>query len=57
MSRTLKVLVLLAAITLGACATIAGRSIGRGIARASGGDEEAGALIGGGIGMMIDVMD
>jgi len=40
-----------------ACATTTGSMMGRGIARATGGDQSAGALIGGGIGMMIDGMD
>jgi len=40
-----------------ACATMAGSLIGGGIGKATGGDGEAGAMIGAGVGMMIDVMD
>jgi len=40
-----------------ACATTTGSMMGRGIARATGGDQSAGAQIGGGIGIMSDGMD
>lgn len=58
MKRRLQVLVLLAAMAFfTACYSMAGSMMGRGIARATGGDEQTGALIGGGIGMMVDIMD
>ena len=57
MTRGPTVLALLVAAALVAgCATMAGGMIGRGIGRAAG-DEEAGRLIGSGVGMMIDIMD
>lgn len=57
MTRRQKVLSALAAVALlAACATYAGGMVGRGIGRAAG-DEEAGRLIGAGIGMMIDIME
>jgi predicted small secreted protein len=57
MARTPTVLALLvAAALLAACATMAGGMIGSGIGRAAG-DEEAGRLIGAGVGMMVDIMD
>lgn len=57
MGRKLKILVaLLAVVTVvTACATAAGGMIGAGIGKASGGDGTTGALIGGGIGMMVDL--
>ena len=58
MTRRLKLFALLAVVTLfGACATTTGSMMGRGIARATGGDQSMGALIGGGIGIMSDGMD
>lgn len=43
-------------LVLGACATAAGTMIGAGIGSATG-DTKTGALIGGGVGMMIDVFN
>jgi len=40
---------------LGGCATAAGGLIGGGVDRASGGDGSAGAMIGAGTGMMVDI--
>ena len=57
-TRRLKLFALLAVVTLfAACATTTGSMMGRGIARATGGDQSMGALIGGGIGIMSDGMD
>ena len=57
MTRRPRVLALLVALALlAACATYAGGMVGRGIGRAAG-DEEAGRLIGAGVGMMIDIMN
>jgi predicted small secreted protein len=56
MRHTLKIgAVLFVALVVTACATVGGSMIGPGIGRASG-DERTGALIGGGIGMMIDTV-
>lgn len=44
----------LSALILAACATAAGTAIGAGISNISG-NTEAGALIGGGIGMLVDI--
>lgn len=58
MTRRLKLFALLAVVTLfAACATTTGSMMGRGIARATGGDQSAGAQIGGGIGITSDGMD
>lgn len=58
MTRRLKLFALLAVVTLfAACATTTGSMMGRSIARATGGDQSAGAQIGGGIGIMSDGMD
>ena len=43
-------------VLLTACATVAGTAIGAGIGSISG-NTGAGALIGGGVGMMVDVID
>ena len=51
------VAMVLAATLLSGCFMMAGRMIGRGISKATGGDEEAGGLIGGGIGVMVGVMN
>ena len=57
MTTRRKLAVLLVAVVFSAgCAMMAGRMIGRGIGKATGGDEEAGALIGGGVGMMVGIM-
>ena len=53
--RKLAAMLLVAALSAG-CFMMAGRMIGRGIGKATGGDEEAGALIGGGVGMMVGIM-
>jgi len=42
-------------VVLAACATVAGTAIGAGIGSISG-NTTAGALIGGGVGMLIDVL-
>ncbi|SAI07733.1 Uncharacterised protein [Bordetella ansorpii] len=42
-------------VVLNGCATAAGGLIGGGVDRASGGDGSAGAMIGAGTGMMIDI--
>ncbi len=47
---------LVAAALLAGCATMAGGMVGSGIGRAAG-DQEAGRLIGAGVGMMVDIMD
>jgi hypothetical protein len=48
--------VLVSVAFLTGCLMMAGSMIGRGIGKATGGDEEAGALIGGGVGLMVGVM-
>ena len=45
------------AVVLNGCATAAGGLIGGGVDRASGGDGSAGAMIGAGTGMMIDIFN
>jgi len=45
------------AASVAGCAAYAGSMVGAGIAAAGGGDERAGALIGGGVGMMMAVMN
>lgn len=45
------------AVVLSGCATAAGGLIGGGVDKASGGDGSAGAMIGAGAGMMIDIFD
>jgi predicted small secreted protein len=56
MKRTFIALVAAACIVvLAACATVAGTAIGAGIGSISG-NTGAGALIGGGIGMMVDIL-
>jgi len=58
MRRMLNMLVSLAlAASITACATAGGAMMGAGISRATGGDATTGALIGGGIGMMVDFMN
>ena len=42
-------------ITLTGCATVAGTAVGAGIGSLSG-DTRTGALIGGGVGLMVDVL-
>jgi predicted small secreted protein len=55
MKRSLTAFMLIvAALTLTACATAAGTAIGAGIGSING-NTEAGALIGGGTGMLFDV--
>ena len=55
MKRSLKMLAALAAIlVVTGCATAGGAMAGAGIAKATGHDSTTGALIGGGIGMLID---
>lgn len=57
MTRKLKALAaLLAVVIVTGCATAGGAMAGAGIARATGHDSSTGALIGGGIGMMVDHM-
>jgi hypothetical protein len=57
MTRKLKILAaLVAALIVTGCATAGGAMAGAGISRATGHDGTTGALIGGGIGMMIDHM-
>lgn len=53
--RLSKFIAVLGLIVLGACATAAGTAIGAGIGSISG-NTTAGALIGGGTGMLIDVL-
>ncbi len=53
--RTMAIVVLCATALVAACATAGGALIGAGIGRTQG-DEKAGAMIGAGAGMMIDVM-
>ena len=58
MTTRRKLAVLLVAVVFSSgCFMMAGRMIGRGIGKATGGDGEAGALIGGGVGIMVGVMD
>ena len=58
MTTQRKLVAILIAIAFSSgCFMMAGRMIGRGISKATGGDEEAGALIGGGVGMMVGIMD
>jgi hypothetical protein len=55
MTQRLKVVVaLLAVVLVTGCATAGGAMVGAGISRASGHSGTTGALIGGGIGMMVD---
>lgn len=55
MTRKLKVLAAaMAMVIVAGCATAGGAMAGAGIARATGHDGTTGALIGGGIGMMVD---
>ncbi|MFO1313066.1 MAG: hypothetical protein U1F41_13480 [Burkholderiales bacterium] len=55
MTQRLKVIAaLLAMVVVAGCATVGGAAVGAGISRASGHDGTTGALIGGGIGMMVD---
>ena len=55
MTRRVKMLAaLLAVVVVTGCATTGGAMVGAGISRAAGGDGTTGALIGGGIGMLID---
>lgn len=51
--KWLAVLLVMASVV--GCATAAGGMIGAGISSAAGGDATTGALIGGGIGMMVDI--
>ena len=44
-----------AVVVLASCATAAGTAVGAGIGSLSG-NTEAGALMGGGVGMMVDIM-
>ena len=57
MGRKLKIVaaMLVVAMVTTACYTAAGSMVGAGIGKASGGDGTTGALIGGGIGMMVDL--
>ncbi|WP_160318615.1 MULTISPECIES: hypothetical protein [unclassified Achromobacter] len=55
-TRWLATMLLPLALLIG-CATAAGGLIGAGVDKASGGDGTAGAMIGGGVGMMIDVFN
>ncbi|WP_167383592.1 hypothetical protein [Bordetella genomosp. 12] len=57
MNRKAKFAAALLVLMLAGCATAAGGLIGGGVDRASGGDGTAGAMIGAGAGMMIDVLD
>jgi hypothetical protein len=55
MTQRLKMIAaLLAVVVVTGCATAGGAALGAGISRASGGSGTTGALIGGGIGMMVD---
>jgi hypothetical protein len=55
MTRRVKMLAaLLAVVVVTGCATTGGAMVGAGISRAAGGDGTTGALIGGGIGMLVD---
>lgn len=57
MTRTLGALAaLLAAVIVTGCATAGGAMAGAGIARATGHDGTTGALIGDGIGLMVDLV-
>ncbi|MFO7188446.1 MAG: hypothetical protein DIU74_002045 [Pseudomonadota bacterium] len=56
MKRRLALLALCAAFVLAGCATVAGTAVGAGIGAAAG-DTRTGALIGGGVGLMIDIFD
>lgn len=55
MMRTLKFAAAMVVLALAGCATAAGGLIGGGVDRAQGGDGSAGAMIGAGAGMMIDI--
>ncbi|AHV93561.1 hypothetical protein [Bordetella holmesii] len=57
MNKKAKFAAALLVLMLAGCATAAGGLIGGGVDRASGGDGSAGAMIGAGAGMMIDVLD
>ncbi|AKQ55638.1 hypothetical protein [Bordetella hinzii] len=57
MKRKAKFAAALLVLVLAGCATAAGGLIGGGVDRASGGDGTAGAMIGAGAGMMIDIFD
>ncbi|CAM4299563.1 hypothetical protein [Bordetella pseudohinzii] len=57
MKRKAKFAAALLVLALAGCATAAGGLIGGGVDRASGGDGTAGAMIGAGAGMMIDIFD
>ncbi len=57
MKRKAKFAAALLVLALAGCATVAGGLIGGGVDRASGGDGTAGAMIGAGAGMMIDIFD
>ena len=56
MQRFKLVLALCAVVVVTGCATAAGGLVGAGIGRAAG-DTTTGALIGTGVGMMIDILD
>lgn len=56
MKRRFVYLALIAGFVLTGCATVAGTAVGAGIGSVAG-DTKTGALIGGGVGLMIDVFD
>jgi hypothetical protein len=59
MKKTVILVTLAFTAALGAigCATMAGAAIGGGIAELSGGDARTGALIGGSVGAVVDIVD
>jgi hypothetical protein len=57
MKRALCLIVVCMGLMLGGCATAVGTVAGAGIGAASGGDPAMGAAIGGGIGLLADILD